>query len=652
MIRSVLLLFILSVVQCLIPTGFIDNADKQRIKLVLDVASKPGFADVTSAHYILQGYKLLSSKSANPTSDCKYLKENLDSKSIESIYHATEASKALEKCKIEVPSAQTFLNQAIEGATTQTLLFIVTSLKNLNMPVNAKKFTPALAAALKKDDSLSRYNFFKNFIAKDGIDLAKVLTNSLGYAFHTASQLTGDLVAFYDRIEDVVVQADEIDGKYLQFEGGIGVTAMIISGIYRLSETVKKTPPLTNDQVAKFSNYILNRKRSQAIRGLYYLLDSLKILTDNKFHVPVSITLASNVALSEENPIVKVRVTNLLGEPLPGKLTVTADTVTRVKDAAVIMSKEGFTETKADSTLYEVNLMKKQKNLMGTYKIAISAVPKKQDPRFVGNVGSPISVSFLVDAQLHDVEIGTAELDQSASPNFIKVTYPSKVGNQLNADSHQRIILKFSLKNKNSNKPFSSHQVFMQLTNKLTKQEITFVHEYRENGVYKFDVDLKAKAGDFGRLSGVYSIALLIGDRFLSNSIHWTFADVDLKFSSDVPSKKSEDIYARKPEIEHMFRKPEPRPSEFVSNLFTGLIFVPILVLILLWFKIGVNLSNFQFSLSALGFHLSLGGVFALYLVFWLRLNMFITIKYMLGLGIVLFLCGNSLLSSLAKKKK
>ncbi|KAG1656935.1 Dolichyl-diphosphooligosaccharide--protein glycosyltransferase subunit 2 [Nymphon striatum] len=622
MIRSVLLLFILSVVQCLIPTGFIDNADKQRIKLVLDVASKPGFADVTSAHYILQGYKLLSSKSANPTSDCKYLKENLDSKSIESIYHATEASKALEKCKIEVPSAQTFLNQAIEGATTQTLLFIVTSLKNLNMPVNAKKFTPALAAALKKDDSLSRYNFFKNFIAKDGIDLAKVLTNSLGYAFHTASQLTGDLVAFYDRIEDVVVQADEIDGKYLQ------------------------------DQVAKFSNYILNRKRSQAIRGLYYLLDSLKILTDNKFHVPVSITLASNVALSEENPIVKVRVTNLLGEPLPGKLTVTADTVTRVKDAAVIMSKEGFTETKADSTLYEVNLMKKQKNLMGTYKIAISAVPKKQDPRFVGNVGSPISVSFLVDAQLHDVEIGTAELDQSASPNFIKVTYPSKVGNQLNADSHQRIILKFSLKNKNSNKPFSSHQVFMQLTNKLTKQEITFVHEYRENGVYKFDVDLKAKAGDFGRLSGVYSIALLIGDRFLSNSIHWTFADVDLKFSSDVPSKKSEDIYARKPEIEHMFRKPEPRPSEFVSNLFTGLIFVPILVLILLWFKIGVNLSNFQFSLSALGFHLSLGGVFALYLVFWLRLNMFITIKYMLGLGIVLFLCGNSLLSSLAKKKK
>lgn len=58
--------------------------------------------------------------------------------------------------------------------------------------------------------------------------------------------------------------------------------------------------------------------------------------------------MASNVALSKENPVVKVRVTNLLGEALPGKLTVIADTVTRVKDAAVIMSKEAFTEAKTD----------------------------------------------------------------------------------------------------------------------------------------------------------------------------------------------------------------------------------------------------------------------------------------------------------------
>jgi Oligosaccharyltransferase subunit Ribophorin II. len=28
----------------------------------------------------------------------------------------------------------------------------------------------------------------------------------------------------FDRIEDIIVQADEIDGKYLQFEGGLSTT--------------------------------------------------------------------------------------------------------------------------------------------------------------------------------------------------------------------------------------------------------------------------------------------------------------------------------------------------------------------------------------------------------------------------------------------
>ena len=32
----------------------------------------------------------------------------------------------------------------------------------------------------------------------------------------------------FDRIEDAVVQADEVDGKYLQFEGGLSITGKYI----------------------------------------------------------------------------------------------------------------------------------------------------------------------------------------------------------------------------------------------------------------------------------------------------------------------------------------------------------------------------------------------------------------------------------------
>lgn len=47
---------------------------------------------------------------------------------------------------------------------------------------------------------------------------------SIGYSLHIASQFDANGVFAYDRIEDAVVQADEIDGKYLQFEGGLSIT--------------------------------------------------------------------------------------------------------------------------------------------------------------------------------------------------------------------------------------------------------------------------------------------------------------------------------------------------------------------------------------------------------------------------------------------
>ena len=39
---------------------------------------------------------------------------------------------------------------------------------------------------------------------------------SHGYAFYAASYLKGDLKTFFDLIEDVIAQADEIDEKFLQ----------------------------------------------------------------------------------------------------------------------------------------------------------------------------------------------------------------------------------------------------------------------------------------------------------------------------------------------------------------------------------------------------------------------------------------------------
>ena len=116
--------------------------------------------------------------------------------------------------------------------------------------------------------------------------------------------------------------------------------------------------------------------------------------------------------------------------------------------------------------------------------------------------------------------------------------------------------------------------------------------------------------------------------------------------ASSVPENKP------KPEIRHLFREPEKRPPQVVSTAFTGLCLVPIGIMLVAWMKLGVNISSFPISLPSIGFHLGLASIFGLYLQFWLHLDMFSTIKYLIMVGVVTFLCGNSMLVKIAEKRK
>ena len=73
------------------------------------------------------------------------------------------------------------------------------------------KLAKNLQGLLKKDDSLA----------------------SLGFAFHIASELGAPASFVFDRVEEVLVQADEVDGKMLQFEGGLSITATLFNGVFK-----------------------------------------------------------------------------------------------------------------------------------------------------------------------------------------------------------------------------------------------------------------------------------------------------------------------------------------------------------------------------------------------------------------------------------
>ncbi|CAH8551639.1 unnamed protein product [Schistosoma turkestanicum] len=62
------------------------------------------------------------------------------------------------------------------------------------------------------------------------------------------------------------------------------------------------------------------------------------------------------------------------------------------------------------------------------------------------------------------------------------------------------------------------------------------------------------------------------------------------------------------------------------------------------WSIIGFNISNFKFSISNIIFHAGLISICYLYFVYWCRLDMFTTLKYLSILCVPTFLAGHRVL--------
>ena len=111
--------------------------------------------------------------------------------------------------------------------------------------------------------------------------------------------------------------------------------------------------------------------------------------------------------------------------------------------------------------------------------------------------------------------------------------------------------------------------------------------------------------------------------------------------------------FGPKPTIEHTFRVPERRPPTIVSDAFTVLVLLPLLLLLVLWTAIGVNLSGFRLGVANLGFHAGVALILSLlFLVFWKNMDMFTTLKCLSGVLLLTFVSGHVLLKDFAKRRQ
>jgi oligosaccharyltransferase complex subunit delta (ribophorin II) len=184
---------------------------------------------------------------------------------------------------------------------------------------------------------------------------------------------------------------------------------------------------------------------------------------------------------------------------------------------------------------------------------------------------------------------------------------------------------------------------------------------------FKIVLDFLGLVEKFYYLSGRYDLELAVGDAAMENSFLRPLGHLELDLpeapeKAPRPPAQAVDPFSKfgpKAEISHIFRSPEKRPPKELSLAFTGLTLLPFIGFLIGLMRLGVNLKNFPSlpgpAAFASLFHAGIGAVLLLYVLFWLKLDLFTTLKYLGFLGIFLVFVGHrtlSYLSSASTKQK
>uniref|UniRef100_A0A673W3S7 Dolichyl-diphosphooligosaccharide--protein glycosyltransferase subunit 2 n=1 Tax=Salmo trutta TaxID=8032 RepID=A0A673W3S7_SALTR len=601
--------------QALTPSHHLSLSDVERLKGLL---SQP-FTDLASAYYSIVGLSKLFTSIITTMFTyvfyCTFLKAQLDPMSVDSLFFAAEASQAISDCEVIL---------AYEDSTVTQIFRAVSALSSLGLPLASQEVVAALVARIAKED---------NVLA---------ITTALQTATRLSQQ--AELGGILEEIEDLAARLDDLGGVYLQFEEGLEATALFVTAAYTLSDHADTEPPLKEDQVIQLVNSVFSKKSWDSRSEAFSVACAAAALSSNRFHVPVIVSTQGPATVSHSQPILHLLVTDILSNPL-ASANVLVESAQAVASKSVVLSQAPFS---LRDGIFELNFMASQP-ASGYYQFTVAVTG---DSRLVANQVE-LKVKVSTEVAITNMDLSVVDKDQSIGTKTSRVDYPFKAKGSFTADSHQNFAMTFQLVDVITGVELTPHQTFVRFHNQKTGQEVVFVAEPDSKNLYKFELDTAERKSEFDSMSGTYVLHLIVGDATLENPILWNVADVVLKFlDEEAPAAiQSKTLYMPKPDIQHLFREPEKKPPTVVSNTFTALVLSPFLLLLILWFKLGANISNFSLSPSSVLFHVGHACMLGLMYVYWTHLNMFQTLKYLAIIGSLTFLAGNRMLAQKAVKR-
>ncbi|KAM0931226.1 hypothetical protein ACQ4PT_000316 [Festuca glaucescens] len=475
-----------------------------------------------------------------------------------------------------------------------------------------------------------------------------------------------DIVKLFGTIksyDDGTFYFDEKNVDATEYKGPITTSASVVRGFTSFANVVSGKLNIPGEKILGLAKFFLGIGLPGSAKDCFNQIKSLSLLENNRVFVPLILSLPSKVLSLTSKDQLKVEVTTVLGSAAP-PLRVNLVQILG-SDSKVITTDKQELQFDLDNNVHYLDIAPLKIDV-GKYSLVFEISLQDPEHETVYTTGGRNTETVVVTGliKVDKAEIGIAENDAGTSESVEKLDLLKDTKISLSANHLQKLRLSFQLATP-LGRTFKPHQVFLKL-----KHESGVEHFFVVPGSarqFKIVLDFLGLVEKFYYLSGRYDLELSVGDASMENSFLRALGHLELDLpepSEKAPRPPAQAVdplakFAPQKEISHIFRVPEKRPPKEVSLAFTGLTLLPFIGFLIGLMRLGVNLKNFPSlpgpAAFASLFHAGIGAVLLLYVLFWVKLDLFTTLKYLGFLSVFLVFVGHralSYLSSTSTKQK
>ncbi|OAF65927.1 hypothetical protein A3Q56_06338 [Intoshia linei] len=581
------LIFIVSIQCAHIHNSITEQDSNNLISLSLDALSRKFDKFwVDDVYHALQILKFLKHDTGNVKLNiCENLKNSLPFMEND-LFYATSLDSHF-KCQLK--DKLLALVEKMDYTTNEKLYYYIESLKILN--------------SIKADkSSLLILNAQYLLNSKD--------TFGLNFAF--ASLIESGFQSKGNYITEKIPHIISLFKNSGKFKRSINKNILLTSTVFNsLVQYSKNEPSILSEikgLVESTCNYVMTRKSIHHVKTGWYTLLFVKAIMDAKF-----------------------KITDLLNN---------VNDLINVKDIKFNMHYDnenvGSGILDYDSLLKQYFVKPKfEKN--GTYKLSIVNFADQNHFKGICDVSFDIFVRqsiILKDGSVRFLKSGN-EID---TPINFKHTTNTPILSYEYVRGKYSVEISFTLEQ-------SVEQVFLRLFHKKSDQQLYFILEKsnKKPNYYSFNITPSKFSQMSKKYNGVYSVELIIGDRFISNPINYNLGFIKTSLiNGHTKVVNSESL----PIIKHQFKEKPEHPHNIIPFFFTGLILLCLLAMLSMFSKhIKIASICSTLSFNSIIFYMLYGAIFLLYFLYWTTFNMIETLQILMVLALPTVYFGFKVLS-------